>query len=378
MNETQNEPGARNANAQGKAPPQLHSTQLHAHKRMVAEMLESSTPRQRALLGILAATNRHQLDPAPLINSLAAEFPRRAKFQANTFAQRISDGEDMFDTLEETPNVLSASSVLALRLAKQTGTLPDLFAAYLDRPNVYDAPSTALHDDLFAKFSRLFVQTTIICSLLTFMMLKIIPEFGKMLEEFGVETPGLMRLLIKACSLIAMFWFIFPLLFLLLLPFFIPAFRRYLRRWNPVTWRQRHFAPSENRRRSLAMISETGIALPAGLAMVFKNKYLRKIFKKSASADSPVETGKNEWNSLASKRIISKREAKSLSLATGGDTQAWLLRWFASSQQNKRSTRISLIARTVIVAINVGLCILVVLAAVAVFSTLIQIMAGLS
>lgn len=361
---------------------QGHSGNLNALRRTVSEMLESSTPRQRAMFGILATSQRYKLDPAPLIKSLAIEFPRHKKYLANSFAQRISDGEDMVDVLEETPDILSSSSVLALRLAKQAGTLPDLMTAYFDRPNDYEAPSTELHDDLFAKFSRLFVQTTIICALLTFMMLTIIPEFSKMLEEFGVETPGFLRLFVFAADLVCRFALIFPLLFIFLLPFFIPTLRRYLRRWNPVTWRQRHLSTSEDRRRSLAMISETGTSLPTGLAMMFKNKYLRKIFKKSfgtnSSVDSSIETGKNQWDSLASKRIISRREAKSLSLAGSGETEAWLLRWFASSQRSRRSTRISLIARTVIVLINVGLCVLVVLAAVAVFSTLIQIMAGLS
>ena len=48
------------------------------------------------------------------------------------------------------------------------------------------------------------------CGILTFIMIKIVPQFGKMFKELGVEMPAMTQFLIDASDAVVHYWYLLP------------------------------------------------------------------------------------------------------------------------------------------------------------------------
>ncbi len=90
-----------------------------------------------------------------------------------------------------------------------------------------------------------------------------------------------------------------------------------------------------------------------------------------------MEQGETEWNSLAAERVISQRDADALALTTSPETQSWLLKWSAKNQRAHQATRSIVLMRTIVAVVNIVLGLFVALTCIAVFMTLLSIMASL-
>ncbi len=246
--------------------------------------------------------------------------------------------------------------------------------------NRQPASSTATvepDEDLVSKFCRLLAKVAVILVLTAFIMLKIAPEFLMILQEFGMETPAIFNLWVTVCDRVARYWFLGALLMLVLVPLGIPAFRQFLRRFNPLSWRQPALTRATSRRRTLAMLAQSGTSIAAAIPSVLATEPLRKMFRRLTRASEKMNEGENAWASLASQHILSEREAKSLAMTDDSQTQAWLLRWSADKRARGRSTRIAFFSRVFVGLVNVGIGLFVFLTAAAIFSTLITIMRSL-
>ncbi len=344
-----------------------------ADERTASELFRISAPHQRALLRILAVSDLHGIDPKPLISGFADELPESYGELARRLVEELSDGVELVDALEDIPRLLPDSCVLALRLARQDGTLPGLNSALMHRypgdqddANPDESPVTVV--------ARLMIRIFFITLILGFIMLKIMPEFQKMFEEFGVELPAVMKLLMRFCEMTANLWFLMPLALLVLFPFCIPTIRDYLNRWNRLTWRQPAMTRSGNLKRELALIVQARQSATAGIAMFAGTRPVRGMMKRFSKVHEKIENHQDVWGALAEERVISSRDAKALSLSGDGDTQAWLLRWSATRQQHRSETSFTVLFRLVLAAVHVLLGLIVVFVCVAVFMTLTSIM----
>ncbi len=361
---TQPEPG--NANA----------TQRYVERQYVRELLRSCAPHQRTVLGILALAERYELDPAPMLSSLGTELPSAYRYQCHELAEGLATGIGADQALKEIPGLLPPSVVLALNLAREEGKLAAFYSSVLDRTAESDLEVSAEQTG-FGDLLGLAFKTLTIAYFMMFILMKIVPEFFKMLQEFGVEAPRPMFLLMWACDRMASFWFVGALLLPLLVPFFFPSFRMYLRRWNPFTWRQPEFVPVSERRYALAIATQSDSRPSALLARLLDFPGIRQLFIGLKKAQIGVENEDDEWKSIAKAKIISQQEAQALALASSGETRAWLLNWSASRQHHRWANGIANRNRAAVTLVNIGLMVLVALAAVAVFSTLIVIMNSL-
>ncbi len=350
--------------------------QKFALAQTATELLEVSAPYQRALLRMLAVCERDNIAPAPLVLSLAIELPAKYRDRVERLAEQLKQGVDVVDALDEIP-VLPPSVELALRLANQNGTLPALNAALLARYSEIGMYRTSREESNWSKCMRLAGLVFVMTCLLAYLMINVVPESKSMLEEFGVELPSTLQLLITICDYAVKFWFLWLLPLIILLPFCFGAFRRYLRRWNPLIWRQHVDSPSVSRRRSLALFTQSGLSAKSGIEMILGIQPLRRLFKGLNQANDRIEKGQGKWESLAAEKIISKRDAEALALSTNADTQAWLLRWSATARQNRNESQAGVLTRIFIGVVYVALGILVFLACSGVFLTLINIMKSL-
>ena len=359
----------------GKGPTE--SVQSDFSPVTVDELLESCAPHQRALLAIVAVAHIHQMDAPALVKSLAIELSGSARVQLLQLANCMSEGSEFIDACQEVPNVIPPSVLLAFQLARENGTLNTLYSKLAERSIENENDPAFGESNYVSRYVGLLFKVHIYAAIVIFISVKIVPEFLAMFSEFGVDPPMTLRLATTIFDLFAKFWFIGFLILIIAIPFCFPAIRQYLRRWNPLIWRQTMVSPSVDRRRSLALIRQAGESLASGISMIMDTGQLRKLIGRLSRAKDRMDQGQNEWDSLATEKIISRRDAKALAMTTSQETQAWLLEWSADKQQSRQSTRSVVILRAILTLVNVFLVLLVGLTCIAVFSTLLSIMASL-
>ena len=340
---------------------------------VMAELIAVSSPRQRAVLGLLAVSHCYDLPLPPMLSRLSGETSGGFSRQAMYLAFLVHGGQDPVDAVLGLDRVLTSSSALALQVARDNGNLPQLYRAVLERSREYESDADFGKDD-DVRFSRLLFRGFFTLWVILFIMMKVIPEFCKMFQEFGIELHPLMQLLMANCDRAAKLWF---LGLFLLIPICIWLGRRYLRRWNPMTWRQPTVSRASRRRRWLAIVSRDNNSSETGLAKILRCLPVKRFFPKLAAIQDRVEGGATAWDSLATEGAITKRESKVLASTTNGDTQAWLLRWNARVYGNRAKLRSSLLVNMMIWSGNILLALIVLLVCAAVMGSLIQIMEGL-
>ena len=343
----------------------------------IAELLESCAPHQRALLGVLAVAQIHDMDPVPLISSLAAELRGGPRLKFERLAEQMSAGVEFVDAVEEIPELLPPSVILAFQLASENGTWLTLNTTIADLDANRELDSLSDEETYVSRYVGLMLRVVIFGLVIVFVAVKIFPEFLKMLEEFGLEAPVSLRLLIKILDLCVKLWFLIPLIMVFAIPFCLPGIRKYLRRWSPLTWRQPLVSLPVERRRSLALIAQTGRSLKSVIGTITGNPKLRNLFGQFGRVNERMEKGETEWNSLAAEKVISRRDADALTLTTSPETQSWLLQWSANNQRAHQATRSIVLMRTVVAVVNIALGLFVALTCIAVFMTLLSIMASL-
>lgn len=305
---------------------------------LLVELMAASSPHQRAVLGLMAVSHCHGLPLAPMLSRLAGETSGGFSSQAMYLAALVHSGEPPVDALRKTTLVLTPTVVKALGAARDDEKLDQLYHAVLQRSQEYGADLDFGNED-DGRFSHLIKRGLFVMATILFIMLKIVPEFQKMFQEFEVELPALMKLAMSYCDLAAKFWF---LGLLVVIPVGIWMFRRQLRRWNPVTWRQPIISKSARRRRILAIESRDAGQPPA------------------------------QWDELAAQGVISKREARVLANTASGETRAWLLRWKANAMGESSKFRSSMVFNFVIWFGNIALALIVFVMCAAILSSLIQ------
>ena len=341
----------------------------------VAEIVEVSAPHQLALLRMLAVSEIYGLDPIPLISSMAEELPTVYRNRLKLFEEQLLLGGDVVDAIGEVPRLVPPSVELAIRLARENGTLSELYNAVLQKH--FGTGGNDNESGVWAKLIHLAALVFAVIVVLSFIMISIVPEFRSMLEEFEIESPSALELLIVVADTAVKFWFVGALFLLALIPFAIVGFRRYLRSWNRYVWRQNTIKPTTVRKRSLALVLQAGLSIPAGIKVIKQNKNWRRITGKLGKAQDRINNGHEAWDSLAIANVITRRDVESMKLSASGETQAWLLRWSANTKQARQRARSGFLVRVLMAMVYITVGLIVVLAASAVFLTLITIMTDL-
>ncbi len=366
----------------------LHATTAatFAQNQLVRAFQETCAPRQRALLSLLAICKKHDLDPAQMVASLSQDLPRTflesGRKTRNFYWSRVQDFSEELkqfpaipDGLEKFPDLLPNTVELALRLAREQGTLDELNDAWLNRPPDYVFDATQ-NESFVARMFPLFLKAFIILFFASFLMIFIVPEFMAMLEEFDVAVPPIFQLTVTTVGVIIRYVFVPVLIFLIAIPCCIPSWRRYFKRWNPFVWQQPILPSTVSTRRGLALIAAHGRSTSTDTLTGFP--ILKRVWDRSSAETKAVGDRHLDWQRLASQKIISGKEAHALEMADSGAVQAWLLQKSAIMRNHRIESRGLFFTRAVVTTVNVILGTLVLLLALSVISALISIMSHLS
>ena len=352
-------------------------------ERSSAGMLHADSIPERALLQVLAMSDRHGLPASTMIAVLAREFPGDYGRSLMQVAAAISNGYSVVDALQQTPGVMDRSLLMALRLADESRALPEMYESLLtgsgnEETQVDSEWSNPLSELTQVGFGFLFAMLMI-----TFLMLFIIPTFEQMFSEFGLELPAPMLTLIAFCKWFANYWFVLAAI-VIVLAIALSAGRMasvgvfLTRRFNPLARGDGFVSPSASLISLLAVAARLGQPIASGVHTLARFSQRADTRRRLGKVDERIDRGEEPWHALASERLISPRDAQALVATDSGRAQAWLLDRSAAARQSRWVTRTRVVTSAMTFLCTLVLAFIVAWAAISVFMVLYSLVSSLS
>ncbi len=170
----------------------------------------------RTLLWCLAAAAERGIPLEQAARTYSLERSDELGLRAARLADLLEGGTPLSLALNDTRIRLPLDTSVAVRVGVETG---DLGRALAKVSTDNDDADTLLRS-IVEKVFYLVVVGNVLVGMLTFIMLKIVPVFAKMFEEFGLELPAATQLLVFISDWIVNYWFLSSPV-LMWLPFFL-------------------------------------------------------------------------------------------------------------------------------------------------------------
>lgn len=298
----------------------------------IMKVLNAAPAHQRLAAKSLILIDRHHVDPVPLLEGLARELPNSGRQEIWELIANYQAGDDLLMHFQQTRHVLPAGLVQALILARKD----DYLAAIYQQISQADV-ALQERDFLNQTSGRLtgpLAKTLLVAWLVSFMMIKVVPELKSILDEFDLGNSRSFLLLnwISWFCYYLFFWvplaMILCLLFLMVFRF--RSFLSYLYRFSPSYWTLKSVPPSIARRQVLALMILAGGSIEKGFLGIRRSKSILGIFPRFDKIKESVQRQADVWSTLNRFWVISRREAVLLPQCSP-QTQAWLLESNASN-----------------------------------------------
>lgn len=356
---------------------------LPTHDRSCAGMMYSDSVPERALLQVLAIADRHDVPAPNLIAVLAREFPGDYGAGLMQLSASISNGYSVVDALQQTPGIMDGSLVMALRLADQSGSLPEMYESLLTGSGREATRADSEWNNPLSELTQVGFGFLFAIFMITFLMLFIIPTFEQMFEEFGLTLPAPMLLLISFCRWFADYWFVLAAIGLVLA--IVLSASRFAslgafltRRFNPLARSEGLVSPSASQISLLAVAARLGQPIATGVQTLARYSQRPAARSRFGRANERIQRGEEPWHSLAAEKLISPRDAQALVTTESGRAQAWLLDRSAVTRQSRWIVRGRLVSSTLTFLCTLVLAFIVAWTAISVFMVLYSLVNSLS
>ncbi len=320
--------------------------------------------KQKALIRLLSAAATDRLEAAPLILALADEHRGRYRRRLRRLGRRLANGMSLADALEQTPGVLSDEHALAVRFGEQSGTLPAMLQALPSHPNQAELRVVGQLRQIGFYTA---ITACIFLLIMTFFMIKIIPSFQAIFEDFDLDLPYLTVLMIATSQLLVDYWFllVIPLLVIAWLILSQTSRRFFNRNISSRILRPIAQLRIANVLSLLAVNSRAGRPLAGALSTLARYHFDPKLRHKLLFVRNEMEQGADPWESMSAARLITDEEATALTKASSADTRAWTLDRLADLKRSRVESRIDFFVSLLQPAVTLLVAALVLFVAVA-------------
>jgi type II secretory pathway component PulF len=294
---------------------------------------------QKSLLRILGVAAEDRLEGAPLIAALAIEHRGSYRRRLRRLARRLAGGMSLTDALEQTPGVLSDEHALAIRFGEQSGTLSTTLARLLDHPSPAEVRVVARLRQISFYF---VVVGTIFLFIMSFFMIKIMPSFQAIFQDFEMNLPHITILMISISQVFVDYWFLFaiPLLVLAWLVRSQSSRRFFSRNISSRILRPIAQLRVANVLGLLAGNARAGRPLAGALSTLARYHFDAKLRHKLLFVRNEMEQGFDPWESMARAKLVSSAESDALAKASSSETRAWTLDRLADKKRGQVERRI--------------------------------------
>ncbi len=158
----------------------------------------------RYLIWSLAEAAERGIPLEKAARAFASERSGTLASRAHSLAEYLEAAVPLSLAITRSRLPVSSEIRLAADIGEKTGTLGPSLQKAVQQANAFDNTLGSI----LAKFFYLSCIVFVMLSIVSFMMIKIIPVFEQMFAEFGLELPGATRWLIWASSIVVNYWFL--------------------------------------------------------------------------------------------------------------------------------------------------------------------------
>ena len=331
---------------------------------------------QQSLLRLILVATEENLALSPLISAWAADESGNQRYRLYRLADLLRSGTPLPDAVEEVHDVLSDEDILAIRFGSQSGALAASMRARLDEPSPASAGiSPRLRKLLYYVCMVVFIGLIIV----TFLQIKIVPEFNKIIQEFSIPTPEPLKWTTAFAYFAVNYWyfFIFAIIGLFWLAF-LPWPGRSMRR----AVLSRLFRPLRELY-TADVLEKLGVAIQAGRPLAGAVSTLARyhfdptLRHQLLFIRNEMEQGSDVWQSMATIGLLNSPEVRVLETAGRVGNRPWALKQIALVKKRRTMQRFARWAELVLPAVVLLLGGFVLFQALGVFGPLVNIIHSL-
>lgn len=280
----------------------------------------------RSLLWTLALAAGRGIPLPDAAAAFADETQGDSGLRAAALADNLRLGMPLDQATRKARLRMSTSTRLAIRL----GTSLGLFGPALKQQMLDSQNSEQVLTGMLGRIYYLAVIGMVGCFIVVFMMLKIVPVFAKMFDDFGLKLPSMTERIIDLSNWfvasgmgIGAVWLLFFLVVVLAVGslYYIGALTRNL---PLVAWLCRRF-DSAVILRSLALVVERGYPIPRALRILAEHYPLSRVGRRLHFAVNDIEAGAAWLTTLRKYRFLQAAEVAVLQSAERAGNLPWAL-----------------------------------------------------
>jgi type II secretory pathway component PulF len=306
---------------------------------IVGAYLKYRAAEHRALLWALAVAAEEGIPLAQAARAFAIERSVQLGARTSRLADFLEAGSPLPQALALSRNPVAAEALLAARIGQATGQLGPALRMALQHG---DYLARTMRGSM-AVLSYLCILMGVAVWVVAFIMLKIVPVFMKMFDEFGLRLPALTQLVVAASAFVVNCWFIlmWPAVFgfasaVLLVTAYYAGWSRYEIPFFHRFWRRRETALLL---RTLAFAVRLQQPWGATLTMLAAEYPKASVAARLAQAAAAIERGVPWCDALVVAGVLPRTEAAVLRAAERAGNLAWALDEMADSTMRRFAWR---------------------------------------
>jgi len=298
----------------------------------------------RALVWTLAAAAQRGVPLPEVARAYADEAQNDSGARALALAQSLERGQPLSQAVRDARLRMGTPTRVAIRLGESLGMLGQAMRQQLE-----DALDTdSLVRSVTVRFFWLYTTVIVLSGVLTFVMLRIVPVFQKMFQEFGLKLPPMTERLIELSNWLVQYSGIFLLPFMFLMTILACIFPIaaicYMVGWFPrdlpLVWRFFKRYDGAIVMRGLALAVRRGVPLPDGLQLLALAYPINRIGLQLQWAAGRARQGADWRQALLETGMIASADAAVLAAAERVGNLPWALEEMAESALRRQLYRL--------------------------------------
>ena len=331
--------------------------------------------RRESLLSLMTLSTVYELPLRDLVTAWRSTGGISSLHPESRLVELIALGVPLNSALEQVPNALPGSVGVFVRASSATGAVGPAFRAAIEQ----ESQSFALRKLLRNCLAYVTIVPLVITFILTFVMIKIVPAFKKIFEDFGLRLPISTQLLITVSD-----WFatilplvILPLILLGGLIFLIATGGSIVSRGTYLFQPGLRTLNIAALLRLLAVVVEQNQPLTPALEFLAVEHPHRTMRLKLHKLVADINSGQDWCESLLRVKLIGSSDAALLRSAQRLGNLPWALRQTADSLSRRTMLRLEAVMQLVFPLLVIGLGICVGVIVIALFVPLIHLIQNL-
>jgi type IV pilus assembly protein PilC len=294
----------------------------------------------------------------------------------------LEQGQTLSSALSANPGLLPDSTMIAIRVAEENGTLRDVLADEATRLMRTTHGGSGVSQNLVGTLLWLSMISTVATSIVWFIMFFIIPKFKKIFDDFDTELPQLTIGLINTSDVMMYAWplFLLPAVTIAIGMFVLSLWAGMLRLGRGILpWCQhwpRFWMPDVLRMLSFTVTA--GKPISGALSSITREMQPGRAATQISQLRSMVDSGHDCIEAMETLRLLSHREAAFLKAAEHTNHLDWAMQHLSRSIGRRRARWVHRLANLLQPAIVLVVGILVGFIVVALFLPLIKLLNDLS